>query len=92
MASALQKEVLKYLKSLEYCWVIKVISANERGCPDILCCYKGRFVAIEVKEKGDRISAIQSAQICRISKAKGNFVVARSLYEVEHLIAAVDKI
>ena len=71
MASTLQTKILKILKSLPRCWAIKVISANERGCPDILCCYEGRFVAIEVKEYDDVVSPIQAAQLTKINDPLG---------------------
>ncbi len=59
-------------------WAIKVITANERGCPDILCCVKGRFLGIEVKEGKDRLSPIQAEQGDRIGKAGGNFLVVKN--------------
>lgn len=95
MASKLQKNILDYLKSLPHCWAIKVISANERGCPDILCCYRGQFVAIEVKEGDDKASPIQLAQLVKISKAKGMIIVASGnigLAQVKLTIDYIDKL
>ena len=76
MASKLQSQILTYLKSLPRCWCIKVISANERGCPDILCCYRGYFVVIEVKEGLDRLKPIQKEQLRAIGRADGIRIVA----------------
>lgn len=86
MASKLQSEILTYLKSLPECWATKVIAANERGCPDILCCYKGRFLAIEVKDKGDKLSNIQSAQLSRIRQAEGATIVARNMNDIKWVL------
>jgi len=83
MANVLQTSILKYLKSLPDCWAIKVIAANQRGCPDILCCHKGRFLAIEVKSEGDKLTRIQSAQLARIRKAEGSTIVASSVDDVK---------
>jgi len=79
----LQTKILKYLKSLDNCWAVKVITANERGCPDILGCYKGWFFAIEVKEGKDCITVIQKAQLKRIDAAEGSHLVATNLEMVE---------
>ncbi len=68
---SLQSKVLKHLKSVPNVWAIKVITANERGCPDILCCVRGRFLGIEVKEGKDRLSPIQAEQADRIRKSGG---------------------
>ena len=78
----LQTKILKYLKKLPDCWAVKIIAANERGCPDILGCFKGNFFAIEVKETGC-ITAIQRTQFLKISKADGAYLVAGNLEMVE---------
>lgn len=79
----LQTKILKYLKKLPECWAVKVMAANERGCPDIIGCYKGYFFAIEVKEGGDYLSPIQRTQFNRIKKAEGVHLVAKNLEQVE---------
>jgi len=86
MVNKLQASIIKHLKGLNFCWVIKVIVANERGCPDILCCYRGRFYAIEVKNEGDKLSPIQSVQIEKINKSMGMAFEARSLNDVKKVI------
>lgn len=44
----LQREILDYLKSIG-AYTIKIIQTNIVGTPDIVVCYKGCFIAIEVK-------------------------------------------
>ena len=83
MANKTQTRILKYLKTLPHCWAIKVIAANERGCPDIICCYRGRFVGIEVKKGRDRLSCIQTTQLANIMEAEGTTIVARCLDDVK---------
>ena len=41
------------------------------GVPDILACYKGRFVGIECKAKGNKPTLLQSKHIERIKLAGG---------------------
>ncbi len=68
---SLQSKILTHLRSLPNVWAVKVITANERGVPDILCCVRGRFLAIEVKEGKDTLSPIQAEQMDRIRWADG---------------------
>jgi len=80
---SLQSKVLKYLKSQSETWAIKVEVANERGCPDILCCCKGVFFGIEIKEGKDRLSAIQTEQLKRINAAGGRTIVVRNMDDIK---------
>lgn len=59
---------------------------QETGIPDLLCCIKGLFFGIEVKDPGGKASAIQLAQGARIKKAGGHFLIAKSLRDVENYI------
>lgn len=81
--SQIQKQILDYLNSLLYCWAIKVISANERGTPDILCSYNGMFYAFEVKVPTNGLSKIQEAQHKRIKKAGAKVYIVSSVEEVK---------
>lgn len=53
------------------------------GIPDILACYKGRFIAIEVKRpEGGVTSPLQKLKLKQIEDAGGVAIVARSVEEV----------
>jgi len=41
------------------------------GVPDIICCYRGRFLAIECKAGGGKTTALQDREIERIKAAGG---------------------
>ena len=82
---SLQSNILDYLKTIPKCWVVKVMTANIRGCPDILLCWKGLFIGIEVKEGTDVVSPIQNAQLLLIRRAQGRSYVARSLDDVRKI-------
>ena len=57
------------------------------GTPDILVCYKGKFIAIEVKKpKGGIVSALQKFKIQQIKDAEGVAFVARSVEDVEKVL------
>lgn len=49
------------------------------GISDILCCYKGRFVAIEVKRKGGKLSEHQERYLKDVNASGGLGFVARSI-------------
>lgn len=49
--SVLQKKMIEYIES-KGGYVVKVIAASKSGVPDLLICYKGRFIGIEVKAPG----------------------------------------
>lgn len=55
---------------------------QESGIPDLLCCWGGLFFGIEVKDPQGKPSAIQLAQGARIKKAKGHFIIAKSVQDV----------
>ena len=51
---------------------------TERGLPDIVAVYKGRFIGIEVKSGKDRMSIYQEHRKQEIENARGVYFVARS--------------
>jgi Holliday junction resolvase len=90
--SQIQAKILKFLRALgPICWVIKAAVCNERGVPDILCCYKGRFVGFEVKTAKGRISGPQRVQNERIRRACGRAVVVRSVADVRVVLKHIDR-
>ena len=86
LESKIQSKILKYLRTVTGCWAVKVMECNQNGCPDILVCYKGRFIAFEVKAPTGRLSDIQAAQLSLISQADGDWYVVRSLDQVKEII------
>ncbi len=80
----IQAKIIKYLES-KGCYVIKTVTTNKRGCPDLLFCYNGRFMAIEVKAKGKlkNVSEIQQFHLDLINKTGGKAFAADSLETVK---------
>ena len=52
------------------------------GVPDLICCFKGRLVGIEIKAEKGIVSDYQKEFIDRINKAGGLAFVARSVDDV----------
>jgi len=80
----LQKKIQKYLEE-KGCYVVKVISANKNGVPDLLFCMDGKFNAIEVKAPGklSTLSKLQAYHLELIKKTGGVAIVADSLETVK---------
>ena len=77
----IQKEIIKYLESIG-AYVIKTIKTNRAGTPDIIACLNGRFIAIEVKRKGNKPTPLQLAKIEQIRASSGIAFIAYSKDDV----------
>lgn len=84
--SAVQKKIIDYLHSVG-AWTVKTIQCNKAGVPDILACYKGKFIALEVKRDSKSIvSTLQKRTIKQIQRAKGISAVVTSVEEVKDIL------
>jgi hypothetical protein len=64
---------------------------QEVGIPDLLVCYRGRFIGLEVKLQGGRPSPIQAAVLRQIVEAGGYASVASTVGQVANLLAIIDR-
>ena len=83
--SALQRQLLDFLNGLPHCVAWKIVSANERGVPDVLACIDGSFWAFEVKGEGDSLKPIQAEQMLRVAQARGHCMVVEGMETVKFL-------
>ena len=60
------------------------------GIPDRLVCYRGKFIALEVKAGKNEATVWQERRIREIKAAGGLAFVVRSVAEVQGIIAALD--
>ena len=86
---AIQAAVLAYCASRDDIAAYNIVAASVRGVPDVLACVRGRFVAVEVKGRGDTLKPIQAAQIERIKAAGGRAFVVESVQEFKEIINEV---
>ena len=61
------------------------------GVPDIICCYKGRFLGLEVKLPIGALTELQKRAIARINRAGGIASRVESVADVQKIIAQVDE-
>ena len=84
-------QILKYLKSEPGCFAFKEHGGiyGVSGIPDVICCYKGKFVAFEVKTLQGKLSRLQEIMIKRINNAGGMAFKVTSLQEVKDILKGV---
>ena len=61
------------------------------GVPDIICCYKGRFLGLEVKLPTGALTELQKRAIEKINRAGGIASRVESVADVQKIIAKVDE-
>lgn len=75
-----KKRVVELLKEAGVYYFFPVTGGFGRsGVPDIVCCWNGRFIAIECKAGNNQPTALQEREMNRIRNANGTvFVVNES--------------
>ena len=89
--SKVKKHVKDYLKSIGAWYYMPVSNGMGRvGCPDILVCYKGVFMAFETKAPGKlkNVTPNQEREIAEINAAGGLAIVVDSVDQVKEAIDA----
>lgn len=61
------------------------------GVPDIICCYKGRFLGLEAKLAGGRLTELQQRMIEKINRAGGIARRVESVADVQAVIRQADE-
>ncbi len=84
-----KKAVKEYLKSIGAWYYMPVTNGMGRvGCPDILVCYKGLFMAFETKAPGKikNVTANQQREITDIQRVHGLALVVDDVEQVKDAI------
>ena len=81
-------QIMKYLKTVPDCFSWKTHGGmyGTAGIPDVICCYRGRFVAFEVKTPSGRLTKLQEIMITKIKAAKGEAFKVTSVEEVKEIL------
>lgn len=89
----IENKIKNYLRS-EGAYYVKYHGNqySQVGVPDILACYKGYFIGIEVKNETGKTSPLQDVNLKMINEAGGYGIVARSIKDVELVIQAINLI
>jgi mevalonate kinase len=81
-------KIKAYLRTVEglFFWKEHGGQYGTAGIPDVIVCYRGRFIAFECKTASGKPTVLQEVTIGRIRKAGGTAEVVRSVDEVKALI------
>ena len=85
--------IKKYLASLGsdvFFWKEHGGPYGTSGVPDIICCYKGRFLGLEAKLPTGRLTELQKRAIRKINQAGGIACRVESVEDVRRVIAQAD--
>ena len=85
--------IKKYLTSLGkdvFFWKEHGGPYGTSGIPDIIVCYKGRFVGMECKLPGGRLTELQKRAIAKINRAGGIARRVESVADAKAIIELVD--
>lgn len=81
--------IKKYLTSLGsdvFFWKEHGGPYGTSGVPDIICCYRGRFLGLEAKLPGGKLTELQKRALDKINRAGG---IARRVESVEDVRAMI---
>lgn len=86
----LVKKIKDYLGGVADCFYWKEHGGEygTAGIPDIIVCYRGRFLAFEVKVGKNKPTVLQEQTIRKILRVGGYALVVRSVEEVKEIIKA----
>lgn len=85
-------QVVKRLKELNAYYFYPVASGYMRtGVPDIVVCFKGRFIGIECKAGNNKPTEIQNRNLSAINKSGGIAIVVNenNLKELKDLLDSI---
>ena len=84
----IQSEIVEWVRKQPECWICKYQGGpySTTGVPDLLLCVQGMFVALEVKKKGGRTTAIQKEVMKSMILAGAVCEVVHSLSEAKEVV------
>ena len=90
--ATLIQSIRKYLATLPDCFFWKEHGGQygTAGIPDIIVCFKGRFVGLEAKVGKNQPTKLQTATIDKIRQAGGTASVVRSVDDVRQIIEGLE--
>ena len=95
LESAIQRDIILYLRGLEAAYVLNYggSASGTKGTPDLLVCYKGCFIGIEVKRPDSNytLTTAQQIRLGQIIRAGGIGLGVESLQDVVDLIKSLEE-
>ena len=86
-----KRKVMAQLKEMKAYTVTPMTGGfGNSGVPDVLCCYKGRFVGIECKANGGKPTALQVHNLNSI-EITGGIALLINESNVDHLTDMIEE-
>ena len=84
----LVEKIKTYLKTVPelFFWKEHGGCYGTSGLPDIIVCYRGRFVAFECKTENNKPTVLQTVTMRQIYKAGGYALIVKSVEEVKEVL------
>ncbi len=90
---AIVNSIMRYLEKLPGCYVVKTHgSIYSAGQPDLLGCYQGRTLALEVKRPGGKPTPLQLAVLKKWEAAGAIAAVVHSVEEVKEILGGMGSV
>jgi hypothetical protein len=89
-----KNDVKKLLKAMGVWYFMPMQSGlGVVGIPDFICCWEGRFLAIETKAPGKvkNVTPNQAQRICEINAAGGVAIVIDDVAKLEELFKELEE-
>jgi len=87
-----KRRIREYLKKKRvYCFAAAAGPFSVHGVPDLICCYQGRFIGIEVKAPG-KASNVTKNQRYHLDQIKANGGLAIVADNVDTVIELFDSL
>jgi hypothetical protein len=85
--------ILRYLKSVPGCFAWKEHGGiyGTAGLPDVIACFRGIFIAFEVKTPIGKLTKLQEITLVRIREAKGYAFKVTSVGEVREILERLEE-
>lgn len=86
-------QIKKYLDSIKdlFYWKEHGGQYGTGGIPDIIICYKGKFIAFECKRPECKLTILQAITLKKIMLAGGLAVVITDIGQVKEIIESMRK-
>ena len=87
----LKQEIRKYLTGIGAFWSnVQGGPGSKPGDPDIVVCYKGRYIGLEAKSPVGVQSPIQKRRMEEIRVAGGIYGLVRSVEDVKEILRGIE--
>ena len=81
-------EIRKYLSAQAIFWVsVQNGPGAKPGDPDLVLCYRGRFIGVEVKSATGKLRPLQKVRQKEIEASGGEFWIVRTLDDLKLLLS-----